>query len=116
MSRLKLFHPEPDLSIAFDQDASPIILSFPLQNRLPTAIGRQTTARRSFPAFADPDDGILNRARLIHDNDCCPHCGRSAIAPLERNDAVLNRNDRPIPGTATLAGFHCRVCRFEWPA
>jgi len=119
MSRLKLFHPEPDLSVVFDQDASPIILSFPLQNRLPAGIDRRTSPRRSFPAlaeFAGPDDGILNRARLIHDNGCCPDCGRSAIAPVEEDDAVLNRNYRPIPGTATLVGFHCHACRFEWPA
>ena len=58
----------------------------------------------------------LDRARSLRSNDRCPHCSRSLVKPLELDDAVRSRNNLPIPGTATLVGFHCDSCHWEWPA
>jgi hypothetical protein len=70
-------------------------------------------ARGSLRRFGnDP----LDRARSLRCNDRCPHCSRSLVKPLELDDAVRSRNNLPIPGTATLVGFHCEGCHWEWPA
>jgi hypothetical protein len=65
------------------------------------------------------DDGKMNhvvdRARRIHNNNRCPHCSHPLVEPIELDDAILNRNRMPIPGTATLVGFHCHGCQREWP-
>lgn len=58
----------------------------------------------------------LDRARTLRRNDRCPHCSRATVQPLELADAVRSRNNLPIPGTATLVGFRCECCRWEWPA
>jgi hypothetical protein len=75
----------------------------------------------SFPAFArrrGPKDAlsILRRARLLHANRLCQHCGHPIVEPLELDDAVVSASNMPIPGTATLVGFHCAGCHREWPA
>jgi hypothetical protein len=66
------------------------------------------------------DDGKLNpvleRARNLRRNGRCPHCDHPIVEPIELDDAILNRNRMPIPGTATLVGFHCHGCHHEWPA
>lgn len=59
---------------------------------------------------------LASRARVLHENRCCPNCRHSRVEPLELDDAILNRNNMPIPGTATLVGFHCLGCHSEWPA
>lgn len=64
------------------------------------------------PSRNDP----LDRARSLRSNDRCPHCSRALVQPLELDDAVRSRNNLPIPGTATLVGFHCESCHWEWPA
>lgn len=56
------------------------------------------------------------RAAALRRNDCCPRCRRPMVEPLELNDGICGRNNRPIPGTATLVGFHCQNCDWEWPA
>lgn len=57
-----------------------------------------------------------HRARLIRSNSCCPHCSLHDIEPLELEDAVISPKSRlPIPGTATIVGFHCHSCGTEWP-
>jgi hypothetical protein len=38
------------------------------------------------------------------------------VEPIECDDALLDRNGAPIPGTASIAGFFCHACRHEWPA
>ena len=38
------------------------------------------------------------------------------IEPIELQDAVISPKNRlPIPGTATIVGFHCNDCGTEWP-
>jgi hypothetical protein len=60
----------------------------------------------------DPAD----RARMISRNSACPECGHHDIEPLELEDAVISpRNRLPVPGTATIVGFHCNDCGIEWP-
>ncbi len=59
---------------------------------------------------------IITRARLLFDNRTCPECSYPVVTPLELNDALSNRNGLPIPGTATLVGFHCEGCQAEWTA
>lgn len=58
----------------------------------------------------------VERARLLSDNSVCPECEKSDIEPLELADAVISPGSRlPIPGTATIVGFHCNECGTEWP-
>ncbi|MEZ6128152.1 MAG: hypothetical protein R3C59_05695 [Planctomycetaceae bacterium] len=58
----------------------------------------------------------VDRARIIHDNSHCPECSGMDIEPLELQDAVISPKSRlPIPGTATIVGFHCNDCSTEWP-
>ena len=59
---------------------------------------------------------LVNRARVLHDNRCCPDCDDPMVEPLELEDGLFNRNSLPIPGTATIVGFHCQRCHAEWPA
>ena len=57
-----------------------------------------------------------DRARLIHQNSTCPDCGHHDVEPLELTDSVISpRNRMPVPGTATIVGFHCNDCGVEWP-
>ncbi len=58
----------------------------------------------------------VDRARLIHQNGLCPECGHTDIEPLELADSVISpKNRMPVPGTATIVGFHCNDCGVEWP-
>lgn len=72
-------------------------------------------ARRSLifsGRFPEPAD----RARLIRLNSTCPNCVHHDIEPLELEDAAISPKSRlPIPGTATIVGFHCNDCGTEWP-
>ena len=57
-----------------------------------------------------------DRAKLIHRNSECPECHKHDIEPLELDDALMSSRSRlPIPGTATIIGFHCNDCGCEWP-
>jgi hypothetical protein len=66
----------------------------------------------------EADDGpdLVARARLERRNRCCSRCRRVTVEPIECDDALLDRNGAPIPGTASIAGFFCHACRHEWPA
>ena len=58
----------------------------------------------------------LDRARLLHNNSTCPECAHHDIEPLELEDSVISPKNRlPVPGTATIVGFHCNDCGIEWP-
>jgi rubredoxin len=83
-------------------ESGPVILKFP---RSRVAAG-STTAPRD----------LLERARLLHENRCCPECGRAAVVPVEATDLLWSRNGLPIPGTGTLVGFQCEICEHEWDA
>lgn len=116
MSRIKLYWPVEDESTYSDFERSQ-----PVQRETMVSTEDANSAVLSFSAFAlrrrpsRPADPAV-RARIMHANRTCPDCGRSVIEPLELKDAALNRNRMPIPGTATLVGFHCHSCGTEWPA
>ncbi len=58
----------------------------------------------------------VDRARLLHNNSTCPECAHHDIEPLELEDSVISPKNRlPVPGTATIVGFHCNDCGIEWP-
>ena len=108
MSRLRVYWPadrvEEPASARRDETHSqtdPAILSF-------------VEAVRHRQQVRMPD--VATRARSVYYNVNCPCCKRTAVVPLVLNDALRNRNRMPIPGTATLVGFHCNECRYEWPA
>ncbi len=62
--------------------------------------------------FMEPVD----RARVLQQNSCCPECTLNNIEPLELADAIISPKNRlPVPGTATIVGFHCNDCGTEWP-
>jgi len=103
--RLRVFNP-PDEPVDTTEDCMdmdrPHILSFRQQTRATVISGRYTP-----PA---------DRARVIRDNSVCPECSMMNVEPLELDDAMVSRrNHRPIPGTATIVGFHCNSCGTEWP-
>ncbi len=112
--RLRLFSPNEDTSVTVDRSRSGIPL-----NRLPEDAFENIIpidrARRSMVIsgrFMEPVD----RARILQQNNCCPECTLHDIEPLELSDAVISPKNRlPVPGTATIVGFHCNNCGTEWP-
>jgi hypothetical protein len=95
MSEYRVLWPD---EVANDlSDAEPVILQFHVE-----------------PFRAGAAMNVIQRARLIYDNRTCRTCGYPVVTPIELNDAQLNRNLRPVHGTATLVGFRCHGCRAEW--
>jgi len=80
-------------------DDSPVILSF---------------HRRGARLTRNPQRALLIRARLIHENRCCPECGRAAVVPVDSEPALAFRDSMPVPGSGTLVGFACDSCGHEW--
>lgn len=102
MSRLKLFQPEA-LEGGECAAEAPITLPFvPAQGRFANRI-------------ADRMPAPIRRASALYANRRCPSCTHPVIEPIELDDAIYNRSRLPIPGTATLVGFHCCRCHTEWP-
>ncbi|VAX36154.1 hypothetical protein MNBD_PLANCTO02-2686 [hydrothermal vent metagenome] len=104
MSRLRLYHP-PRNVIPFassHSDDKPEVYSY--TDYVKTGL--------SFKGHRELN--VLDRARTLHINRFCPECGYPDVEPLELDDAIINRNSLPIPGTATLVGFHCNDCHTEW--
>lgn len=111
MSRLKLYWPDQDScgtsemtsSSAEDSASDEMIIPFRL---------------RSFADSEASHVSLINavtRAQMLRENCECRQCGHPVVEPVELNDAAINRNGLPIPGTATLVGFHCTRCDREWP-
>jgi len=100
MSRIRIFSQTASDLECVTTDDEPVILSLKSYRQL-------------------VDDGKLNhvveRARRLYHNNRCPHCSHPMVEPIELDDAIMNRNRMPIPGTATLVGFHCQGCNHEWP-
>lgn len=72
-------------------------------------------ARRSI-IFSGRFMPAVDRARLIHENCECPECHHQDVEPLELADSMISPKNRlPVPGTATIVGFHCNHCGCEWP-
>ena len=83
--------------------------TFAPRDIIPMHRGRTTIISGRFTPPAD-------RARMISDNSVCPECSGFDIEPLELQDAVISPKNRlPVPGTATIVGFHCNGCSTEWP-
>ncbi|MCP4785987.1 MAG: hypothetical protein GY903_25880 [Fuerstiella sp.] len=102
---LRLYNPPPES----EPETGP---ESPLKKRdiLPFASRKQTTIISG--RLAAPVD----RARIIRENSVCPECSQMNVEPLELQDAIISPKNRlPIPGTATIVGFHCNACSTEWP-
>ena len=99
MSHLRLFSP---VDVEESPESNEHVIPFAPQHRFATGLSRSI----------EPVD----RARILHENSCCPECERSDVEPLELADSLLSpKNRQPIPGTATIVGFHCNCCGYEWP-
>lgn len=61
-----------------------------------------------------PRTSPLQRARLWQLNQTCPCCRRITVEPIELDDALFDRRNEPIPGSATLTGFACESCGYQW--
>lgn len=102
---LRLFNPPEEPTVPepeFTEIDRPHVLPFRQRRQATVISGRYTP-----PA---------ERARLIRDNGICPECETLDVEPLELEDGLISpRNHRPVPGTATIVGFHCNCCGTEWP-
>jgi hypothetical protein len=109
-SCLKLYWP-PSLSVYAPDDTglcddvgsdeAPVLLAFPHKA---THIARNSQG------------DLLNRARLIHENRCCPICDRAAVVPVNAEPMLRSRDQMPIPGAGSLVGFACDCCGHQWSA
>ena len=57
---------------------------------------------------------VLTRAKLEHENQSCPACGRATVEPIESGRPLLNRNGAAIPRTSAVGGFSCNGCGHSW--
>jgi len=85
---------------AGDGDA-PVILSFP-----------GATSRMA----SGPQQELLSRARLLHQNRRCPICSGAAVVPVNAEPALMTRNHMPTPGNGAIVGFACDACGHSWDA
>lgn len=99
MSRLSIFWPEDSNSKVASKEER-MILPFPRQRNL-----RQVS---------DLPIDVITRARLLYSNRNCHECGYPVVEPIELPDPTLNLTGMAIPGTATLVGFRCCGCQYEW--
>jgi len=95
MSQLRIYAP------AFDDEHEPAVIPF-----LDRILSIRPRSRSS----------AVHRARLWQRNQVCPCCRRITVEPIELDDALFNRKNEPIPGTATVVGFCCESCGTQWPA
>jgi hypothetical protein len=126
MSRLPVFKrlsSRPRLRIHRDESEA-VILPFSRRNwgssertgrRGPECFEEQGTAVATCPLPVnrigmDP----LMRARVLHENRCCPRCRRGGVIPLDLGDGDKRNPAMPVPGSATLIGFCCDSCGAEW--
>ncbi len=104
---LRLFTPSDEITT---EDILPLVSEDSVEDIIPIERARRSVifSGRFMPA--------VDRARLIHQNGICPECGHQDIEPLELADSIISPKNRlPIPGTATIVGFHCNDCGTEWP-
>jgi len=103
--RLRLFRPvaEPATAEKDLTDADPPhVIPFRPRHHATVISGRFTA-----PAV---------QAQAIRENSVCPECSAIDVEPLKLEDDVISpRSHLPIPGTATIVGFHCNHCGTEWP-
>jgi hypothetical protein len=106
---LRLFTPTDDI-VAEADDRTDVSVDNGPEDIIPFERARRSVifSGRFMPA--------VDRARLIHQNGTCPECSHQDIEPLELADSMISpRNRLPVPGTATIVGFHCNDCGTEWP-
>lgn len=97
---LSLYPPvDADWQAESDSDDDPVILSFRRKS------GRFGRGRQR---------DMLTRARIIHENRCCPECSRAAVVPVDAEPQLMFRNHMPVPGSGTLVGFECESCGHAW--
>jgi len=111
MSRLKLYWPEEQNSGINRSAEAASEESCPDDMLIPFRLRHACTATASHVSILD----VVTRAQMLRENRECPDCGHPVVEPVELNDAAHNLNGLPIPGTATLVGFHCTRCDREWP-
>jgi hypothetical protein len=95
MSQLRIYAP------VLDEEHEPAVIPF-------------TT--RIIPLRSKARSSAVQRARLWSLNQSCPCCQRITVEPIELDDALFDRKNEPIPGTATVVGFCCESCGAQWPA
>lgn len=110
---LKLYAPE-ELDVADDSFPSLSVYQEPEVDidEDGAVLSWRFTRRNGQPSFIE----AVHRSRLLHRHRRCHECGRPTVQPMDQNDAVLGKNRLPIPGTATVIGFHCDYCQSEWSA
>lgn len=97
MSHFRVVWPDEECSI--DDDGGPVM----------TAVVPFPEVRRRVPRM-----NMVVRAQALFANRTCPHCSYPVVEPIELHDAAFDRAGLPIPGSATLVGFHCTGCDAEW--
>lgn len=130
MSHLKLYCPndEPEAEVDYDVAEFPATIPFDPTLRETQTAERQQISGQGPDRFRQPRNrlprsrtlpmtDVVSRARVMYQNQSCPFCQHVTVEPIELGDAMISRrNHRPIPGTATVVGFHCHSCGSEWPA
>jgi hypothetical protein len=95
MSQLRIYAP------ALDDEHEPAVIPF---------------SGRIIPLRPRSRATVVSRARLWQANQVCPGCRRITVEPIELDDALFDRKNEPIPGTATVVAFCCESCGTQWPA
>jgi hypothetical protein len=103
MSALRVVWPDEDLAGSMAPSGGVALYN---PDILPMA--KYTSTRRSIRF------DVIARARTLFANRTCPTCDYPVVTPVELDNATHNRNGQPIPGSATLVGFHCEGCGEEW--
>lgn len=107
MSHLKLYRPDESADKVDEEDNFPATISI---ESIPRKTGRNRIAGSPVA------NNLIGRAKALYANQSCPRCQHATVEPIELGDAIISpRHHRPIPGTATLVGFHCHSCSYEWP-
>ncbi len=114
--RLRLFSPNEDNPGIIESSSRDVpqnrLRDDAFEDIIPIDRGRGRRSVVISGRFMEPVD----RARILQQNNCCPECTLHDIEPLELADALISPKNRlPVPGTATIVGFHCNDCGTEWP-
>ena len=62
----------------------------------------------------DPAQRTRLRAKLERANRSCRCCQRATVESVENEDGLLNRQGGVIPRSASLSGFSCWGCGYQW--
>lgn len=111
MSHLRLYQPDHVDHESESSDDEPVLLSF---EQFAATWKKPGQRFRRDDAHATAD--VVSRARIVYANRRCPYCKHPMVEPVELANSRMSRNQRALPGTATLVGFHCCGCCREWPA